>query len=99
AAGGIGVTASHNPREWNALKFFASGGVVLRPNQFAELTDLYHQGVYPRVGAQQIAEARPDDSAIGRHREAVLRAVDAAAIRARGLTVAVDCCNGATWQA
>lgn len=95
AAGGICITASHNPAEWNALKFFGPDGVVLRPNQFAELLDMYHQGVYPRVGAQEIADVRADASATARHQEAVLRAVDAAAIGARGFTVAVDACNGA----
>ncbi|HEX2949761.1 MAG TPA: phosphoglucosamine mutase, partial [Armatimonadota bacterium] len=44
AFGGICVTASHNPIEWNALKFFGPDGIILRPNQAAELVDLYHQG-------------------------------------------------------
>lgn len=95
AFGGIYISASHNPIEWNALKFIGSDGVVLRPNQAAELTDLYHQGVYSRVGAQDIADARADDSTVIRHREAILRVVNGDAIRARGFKIAVDCCNGA----
>ncbi|MBI4584394.1 MAG: phosphoglucosamine mutase [Planctomycetes bacterium] len=95
AAGGICITASHNPMEWNALKFFGADGVVLRPNQFEELLDLYHQGTYPRVEAQAIAEVRADQAALLEHREAVLRAVDGDAIRARRFKAAVDCCNGA----
>jgi len=99
AFGGIFISASHNPIEWNALKFIGSDGIVLRPNQSAELTDLYHQGVYSRVSAQDIADARVDDSTVSRHREAVLGAVDADAVRARRFKVAVDCCNGAASQA
>jgi len=95
AFGGIYISASHNPIEWNALKFIGSDGIVLRPNQSAELTDLYHQGVYSRVGAQDIADARVDDSTVIRHREAILRVVNGDVIRARGFKVAVDCCNGA----
>jgi phosphomannomutase len=95
AFGGIYISASHNPIEWNALKFVAPDGILLRPNQAAELTDLYHQGVYSRAGAQEIAGARTDDSTLTRHREAILRAVDADAVRQRKFKVAVDCCNGA----
>src|SRR5512140_67408 len=75
AFGGISISASHNPIEWNALKFIGPDGIVLRPNQAAELTDLYHQGVFSRVGAREISEGRRDDSTLGRHRDAVLAAV------------------------
>ncbi len=95
AVGGICITASHNPMEWNALKFVGPDGIALRPNQFAELTDLYHQGVYPRAIAQRIGDCRTDDSAITAHREAILTAVNEVAIRSRHFKVAVDCCNGA----
>ncbi len=95
AFGGIFISASHNPIEWNALKFIGPDGIVLRPNQSAELTDLYHQGVYSRVSAQEIPDVRVDRSTAVRHRDAVLRAVDADAVRARRFKVAVDCCNGA----
>ncbi len=95
AVGGICITASHNPMEWNALKFIGPDGIALRPNQFAELSDLYHQGVYPRIGAQRIRDCETDDSAITSHRETVLTAVNEVAIRSRHFKVAVDCCNGA----
>jgi phosphomannomutase len=95
SAGGICATASHNPLEWNALKFVGADGILLRPNQFAELLDLYHQGDHPRVGAHEIADVGSDDTAIRRHRETVLESVQVDAIRDRRLTVAIDCCNGA----
>lgn len=95
AFGGICVSASHNPIEWNALKFVGSDGIVLRPNQAAELTDLYHQGVYSRVSAHEIAEPRSDDSTITRHRQVVLAAVKKDVIQASRFKVVVDCCNGA----
>jgi phosphomannomutase len=99
AFGGLCISASHNPIEWNALKFIGSDGIVLRPNQAAELTDLYHQGIYPRVSAHEIADTRADDTALRRHREAVLQIVDAEAIRAGRFKIAVDCCNGAASRA
>jgi phosphomannomutase len=99
AFGGIYISASHNPIQWNALKFIAPDGIVLRPNQAAELTDLYHQGDFSRVGAQEIADTRTDDSTVARHREAALRIVDPETIRQRKFKVAIDCCNGAASQA
>ncbi len=99
AFGGICISASHNPIEWNALKFIGPDGIALRPNQAAELTDLYHQGVYTRVPAHEIADPRSDGSTVTLHREAVLRAVDAGRIRARRFKVAVDCVNGAASKA
>ena len=95
AAGGLSITGSHNPIQWNALKFFGPDGIILRPNQAAELVDLYHQGVYTRVPASEIREVHTNDDTIRLHREAILRTVDVAAIRARNFRVAVDCCNGA----
>lgn len=95
AFGGVCVTASHNPIQWNALKFFGPDGIVLRPTQAAELTELYHQGEFTRVGAADIAVARTDDTAIRRHRETILKAIDADRIRARRFKIVVDCCNGA----
>lgn len=95
AFGGICISASHNPIEWNALKFVGPDGIVLRPAQSAELTDLYHQGVYPRVSGPEIAEARTDDTALKKHREALMGAVDVDLIRSRRFRVAVDCVNGA----
>jgi len=99
AFGGICITASHNPIQWNALKFFGSDGIILRPNQAEELVDLYHQGMYARVPAEGIHTVRTDDSTLRRHWEAIFSAVDVEAIRRRRFKVAVDCCNGAASKA
>jgi len=95
AAGGICITASHNPIEWNALKFFGPDGITLKPNQFSELSDLYHQGIYPRVFSNKIRTVETDDSAFGKHFSAITQHVCAELIRSKQFTVAVDCCNGA----
>jgi phosphomannomutase len=63
------------------------------------LTDLYHQGVFPRVGGSAVQQPRSDASAIARHRQTVLGALDVESIRAARLRVAVDCCNGAASNA
>ena len=95
ALGGIAVGGSHGPLEWNALRFISSEGLALRANQAAELTDLYHQGVYPRVRAQDMSEVRTDTTSSARHLAAVTRTVDRERVRARRFKVAVDPGGGA----
>jgi len=90
AFGGLFVGGSHGPLEWSALRFISSEGLTLRANQAAELTDLYHQGFYPRVRAEDMSEVRADTTSSERHLRAVTGAVDVEGIRARKLTVAVD---------
>jgi phosphomannomutase len=45
AVGGISVSGGHGSPDWNALRFIGPGGLALRPNQAAELADLYHQAL------------------------------------------------------
>src|ERR1043166_7127750 len=54
AHGGIAITASHNPAEWNALKFIGRGGFFLNSGQARELLEIYHQGEYTRVRGAEI---------------------------------------------
>jgi phosphomannomutase len=95
AAGGICVTASHNPLEWNALKFCGPEGTTLRPDHFARLLDLYHQETFPRVGFRELGELREDPEAVELHLASVRSGVDVESIRSRQFKVVVDCCNGA----
>ena len=90
AFGGIAVGGSHGSLEWNALRFVSSEGLTLRANQAAELTDLYHQGFYPRVRALDMSDVRTDTTSSARHLGAVTRTVDVERIRARRFKVAAD---------
>ena len=67
AQGGIAITASHNPPEWNALKFVGGDGLFLSAARGRELLDIYHQGDYrkARGGDQRMPEAI--DDAVDRH--------------------------------
>ena len=94
ARGGIAITASHNPAQWNALKFIGDRGTFLSPNQADELYDIYHQGEFRSVPEQEILEPRIPEDPMGAHFQAVLDYVDADAIRNAGFKVSVDCCNG-----
>jgi phosphomannomutase len=96
AGAGLILTASHNPIEWNALKFVGPDGIFLDAESGAMVRQLADQGP-PRVGWDQVGQVTTDDSAIERHLDAILALpeLDLAAIRARGFHVAIDCVRGA----
>lgn len=95
AQGGIVVTASHNPREWNGLKFLSARGLYLRALEVEEFLDIYHQGEFSFVRADKhrpvIEEPRPARYHLAR----LLRALDVDLIRRKKIRVVADCANGA----
>ncbi|HET9294246.1 MAG TPA: phosphoglucosamine mutase [Gemmatimonadales bacterium] len=96
AGAGLILTASHNPIEWNALKFVGPDGIFLDGSAGAEVRGLAESGP-PRVSWKGIGEVREDPDAIARHLDVVLRlpVLDVAAIRKRRFHVALDCVRGA----
>ena len=95
AAGGVAITASHNPQQWNALKFIRGDGVILYPYQAEELLSVYYQGNFALVGSDQIGTVRSDEQAVERHLQVLLEKADVQVIREARLKVVVDCVNGA----
>ncbi len=93
--GGIAITASHNPVEWNALKFIGPQGLFLNQYRAEELLDVYHQGEYRHVGDAELRGVSCDEGAFEAHMAAILKLVDKERIARCGFRVAVDCVNGA----
>jgi phosphomannomutase len=96
AAGGLAITASHNPIEWNALKFIGPSGLFLEAAEGAEMRALV-SGQIPRASWDRIGTITEDKQAVERHLELVLRLpfIDVEAIRRRNFRVALDCVRGA----
>ena len=96
AAGGLMLSASHNPIEWNALKCIGSSGLFLEASEGAAMRALVDTGT-PHATWDRIGTVTQDDDAASRHIEAVLAIpyLNADAIRARRFTVALDCVRGA----
>ena len=97
ADGGIMVTASHNPAEWNALKFAAPEGTFLDAETFSAFLEFARHDDPVRASWDELGTVRADDGAAGQHLEAILELpqLDLPALRARGFKVALDCVRGA----
>jgi phosphomannomutase len=97
AAGGLVITASHNPQQWNALKFIGPDGLFLGPRESARLWRLAHQARKSWAPWDRLGSVRSDDGAIGRHVDKILALPDISvrALRRRKLHVVVDTVNGA----
>ncbi|MBI4977907.1 MAG: phosphoglucosamine mutase [Spirochaetes bacterium] len=93
-AGGIIVTASHNPIEWNALKFAGAGGVFLGQKQVDRLLAASAVNEPVTTGAREYGSIGVYPCAVSDHVDAVVRYVNAKKIRAAKLTVACDFANG-----
>ncbi len=96
AAGGLMLSASHNPIEWNALKFIGPSGLFLEADEGAAMRALVESGI-PYVTWDTLGTVERDERAVSRHIECVLSLpfVDVDALKRRRFKVALDCCRGA----
>ena len=96
AAGGLAITASHNPIEWNALKFIGPSGLFLDGAEGAEMRGVVESTI-PRATWDALGDVESDERAIARHIDAVLSLpfVKVEEIRKRKFRVALDCAHGA----
>ena len=97
AVGGIVITASHNPVEWNALKLVGSEGLFLDEEEGKEVQRIIDEHRYGFVVWDEIGHAETYDKAIDDHIKAVLSIpyINIEKIRKRKFRVAFDCVNGA----
>ncbi|NOR53801.1 MAG: phosphoglucosamine mutase [Candidatus Aminicenantes bacterium] len=95
SVGGIAVTASHNPKEWNGLKFINGEGFYFNTHQMDEFLDIYHQGEFSLVEAEKYKTPKLEQNPTKLHLEKLLSYLDVDSIRLKKFKVAIDCCNGA----
>ncbi|MFZ4398592.1 MAG: phosphoglucosamine mutase [Bacteroidales bacterium] len=95
ADGGIIITASHNPKQWNALKLLNHKGEFINAAEGAEVLANAESGNYKFSEVDHIGGYEKDDSFIQKHIEQILNLplVDVEAITKANFKVAVDCVN------
>ncbi len=95
ADGGIIITASHNPKQWNALKLLNREGEFLSAAQGEAILEIAEKGDFNFTDIDDLGQYISDDTTIDQHIHRVLslELVDAEAIRRAGFKVAVDAVN------
>jgi phosphomannomutase len=95
AAGGIQISASHNPAEYNGLKLFSAEGRVIPDAPGQKVLARYRSGTIDWVRADHLGRRQPCPDSLTAHLEAVLATVDVERIRARQFKVLLDSNRGA----
>ena len=95
ASGGIILTASHNPKQWNALKLLNERGEFLNQAEGEEVLRIAEAEAFEYAEVDRLGTYRKDLSYNQKHIDSVLALdlVDVEAIRKAGFRVAIDCVN------
>lgn len=95
ASGGIIITASHNPKEWNALKLLNSSGEFISAEVGARVLELAEKEDFEFIQVDKLGSVTIDDSYLNKHVDAVLAypMVHANAIANKNLKIVVDAVN------
>ncbi len=95
ADGGIIITASHNPKQWNALKLLNAHGEFITAAEGAQLINLVENDAYAYADVERLGQVAYDDTAIDVHIGKILALplVNMSAIKSAGFKIVVDCVN------
>jgi len=97
AQGGICITASHNPSQWNALKFFNQSGVFITPQEYRRLDEIFNLKKFAFKKFDKLGQVIKQTHWVEEHVKSTLaiKEVNKRAIKKRKLKVVVDAINGA----
>lgn len=95
ANGGIILTASHNPKQWNALKLLNEKGEFISESDGAELLEIAEQETYTYADVNSLGKITTNDTYFKKHIDKILalKLVDVPAIKAAKFKVVIDCVN------
>jgi len=92
--GGVMITASHNPPEYNGIKVMAEDGVEIPRQQEAEIEDIFFENRVRRVDWQEVGHICVLPNVMDEYKEAIKGHVDVDSIRKKRYCVVVDSANG-----
>jgi phosphomannomutase len=95
AGGGIILTASHNPKQWNALKLLNEKGEFINDENGKEVLEMAERADFAFADVNELGKVRHDDSYLQKHIDAILALplVDVELIRNANFKIAIDCVN------
>ncbi len=96
-SGGIIITASHNPIQWNALKLLNKDGLFLNAEQGNQVIEIANTEKFKFVSYNELGKYETFENAIQEHQEAVLNLpyIDVQSLQKRRFKVVIDGVNGA----
>ncbi len=95
AAGGVQISASHNPAEYNGLKLFSAEGRVIPQRDGEQVLARYRDVAWQPSASQQPGSVQTCDETVQLHAELILETVDVERIRAARFNVLLDANHGA----
>lgn len=95
AGGGIILTASHNPKQWNALKLLNADGEFISESDGAQVLDIAEKGDFKYADVNDLGTVRVDDTYMQKHIDQILALplVDVKAIAKANFEIVIDCVN------
>jgi phosphomannomutase len=95
AAGGIIITASHNPKQWNALKLLNANGEFISDTDGKEVLDIAENSDFSYADVNDLGKVTVDNSYLQKHIDAILALplVDKEAIAKADFKIVIDCVN------
>lgn len=95
AAGGIILTASHNPKQWNALKLLNADGEFISDTDGKQVLEIAEASDFTYADVDHLGKVTLDDTYLQKHIDQVLALplVDVAAITKADFKVVIDCVN------
>jgi len=93
ASGGVVITASHNPAEFNGIKVMGNNGIEITRDTESEIESVFHSGKFRIAEWNSIGSIIHDQTAIDQHIEGIKSHVDNKVIKDRNLTVVIDSAN------
>ncbi|RZK53170.1 MAG: phosphoglucosamine mutase, partial [Pedobacter sp.] len=95
AGGGIILTASHNPKQWNALKLLNEKGEFISDADGKEVLDLAEEASFEFADVNELGKVVSNDTYLQKHIDVILALplVDVEAIKKANFKIAIDCVN------
>lgn len=93
--GGVIITASHNPPEYNGIKFVDSDGIGIKDEMEEKIEDIFFEENPDRISWDELGQILENPSVLEEYIYGVINRVDVDAIKKAKLKIVVDCGNGA----